>query len=52
MARNFEVLNRLQTEVEPELFESPGAYDGRKNLFMAFELPFETGSREVGLSSS
>lgn len=45
-------MNRLQTELEPELFARPGAYDGRKNLFMAFELPFETGSREVGLSSS
>ena len=48
MARNFEIINRLQTHVEPELFARPGAYDGRKNIFMAFELPFETGSREVG----
>ena len=49
MARNFEIINRLQTHVEPELFARPGAYDGRKNIFMAFELPFgDTGAREVG----
>ena len=46
-ARNFEIINTLQTTVEPELFARPGAYDGRKNLFMAFELPFESGAREV-----
>jgi len=52
MTRNFEIINRLQTHVEPELFARPGAYDGRKNLFMAFELPFgDTGDREVGHSS-
>ena len=44
-------MNRLQTEVEPELFARPGAYDGCKNLFMTFELPFKTSSREVGSSS-
>ena len=52
MARNFEIIHRLQSQVEPQLFERPGAYDGRKNLFMAFELPFDTGSREVGPPSS
>ncbi|KAI0005035.1 argonaute-like protein [Russula compacta] len=46
LPRNFEIINTLQTQVEPELFARPGAYDGRKNLFMAVELPFETGSRE------
>ncbi|KAH9965910.1 argonaute-like protein [Russula dissimulans] len=46
MARNFEIINTLQTQVEPDLFERPGAYDGRKNLFMSFDLPFENGSRE------
>jgi eukaryotic translation initiation factor 2C len=52
MARNFEIIDRLQTHVEPELFARPGAYDGRKNIFMALELPFgDTGAREVGLSS-
>jgi len=52
MARNFEIINRLQTHVEPELFSRPGAYDGRKNMFMASELPFgEAGTREVGASS-
>jgi eukaryotic translation initiation factor 2C len=48
MARNFEIINRLQTDVEPELFARPGVYDGRKNFFMAFQLPFDTGSCEVG----
>lgn len=53
MARNFEIINRLQTHVERELFARPGAYDGRKNLFMASELPFgSAGSREVSLPSS
>ena len=52
MARNFEIINRLQTHVEPELFARPGAYDGRENMFMAFELPFgDTGAREVRPSS-
>jgi hypothetical protein len=38
----------LQTEVEPQVFARPGAYDGRKNLFMPIELPFgEPRSREV-----
>ena len=52
MARNLEIINRLQTHVEPELFSRPGVYDGRKNMFKAFELPFgDTGAREVGPSS-
>ena len=52
MARNFEIIDRLQTHVEPELFSRPGVYDGRKNMFMAFELPFgDTGVREVRTSS-
>ena len=47
-ARNFEIIDILQTEVERQVFEKPGAYDGRKNLFMPFELPFgQHGSREV-----
>lgn len=47
-ARNFEIINMLQTEVERQLFVRPGAYDGRKNLFMPFELPFgEQKSGEV-----
>jgi eukaryotic translation initiation factor 2C len=44
--RNFEIIDRLQTQVEPELFARPGAYDGRKNLFMADELDFDSGTRE------
>jgi len=52
MARNFEIINRLQTYAEPELFSRPGVYDGRKNMFFAFELPFgDAGAREVGHSS-
>jgi len=52
MARNFEIINCLQTHVEPELFARPGVYDGGKNMFMTFELPFcDTGAREVGHSS-
>ena len=52
MARNFEIINHLQTHVEPELFARPGAYDGRENMFMAFKLPFgDTGDREVRPSS-
>ena len=50
MTRNFEIINHLQTHVEPEIFARPGAYDGRKNIFMTFELPFGgMGTREVGL---
>ena len=53
MARNFEIIDRLQTHVEPELFARPGAYDGRKNFFMAFELPFgDAAAREVGIQVS
>ena len=41
-------MNTLQTEVESEIFARPGAYDGRKNLFMPIELPLgEHGSGEV-----
>jgi hypothetical protein len=36
---------------EPDLFERPGVYDGRKNFFTAYELPFESGGREVSPSS-
>jgi hypothetical protein len=46
-AQNFKIINTLQTQVEPELFAKPGVYDGRKNLFTAFELPFESGTREA-----
>ncbi|KAI0255719.1 Piwi domain-containing protein [Lactifluus subvellereus] len=48
-AWNFKIINTLQTQVEPELFARPGVYDGRKNLFTAFELPFESGAREASL---
>jgi eukaryotic translation initiation factor 2C len=48
--RNFEIIHKLQTQVEPELFARPGVYDGRKNLYTAFELPFESGSSEASPS--
>ncbi len=51
IARNFEIIQALQTQVEPELFARPGVYDGRKNMFTAYELPFESGGREVSRSS-
>ncbi|KAH9179678.1 argonaute-like protein [Lactarius sanguifluus] len=48
-ARNFEIIQTLQTQVEPALFARPGVYDGRKNLFTAYELPFESGGREFSI---
>ncbi|KAI9467034.1 argonaute-like protein [Lactarius psammicola] len=48
-ARNFEIIQALQTQVEPGLFARPGVYDGRKNLFITYELPFESGSREFAV---
>ncbi|KAH8999090.1 argonaute-like protein [Lactarius akahatsu] len=48
-ARNFEIIQALQTQVEPGLFARPGVYDGRKNLFTAYELPFEAGGREFSV---
>ncbi|KAH9077159.1 argonaute-like protein [Lactarius deliciosus] len=48
-ARNFEIIQMLQTQVEPALFARPGVYDGRKNLFTAYELPFESGGREFSV---
>ncbi|KAF8266851.1 hypothetical protein EI94DRAFT_124794 [Lactarius quietus] len=41
VARNFEIIQALQTQVEPGLFARPGVYDGRKNLFTAHKLPFK-----------
>ncbi|KAH9006800.1 argonaute-like protein [Lactarius hatsudake] len=48
-ARNFEIIQALQTQVEPAFFARPGVYDGRKNLFTAYELPFEAGGREFSV---
>ncbi|KAH9077150.1 argonaute-like protein [Lactarius deliciosus] len=48
-ARNFEIIQALQTQVEPALFARPGVYDGRKNLFTAYELPFESGGRKFSV---
>ncbi|KAH9062679.1 argonaute-like protein [Lactarius vividus] len=49
VTRNFEIIQALQTQVEPVLFARPGVYDGRKNLFTAYELPFESGGREFSV---
>jgi hypothetical protein len=49
MPRNFEIINHLQTQVAPDVFASPGVYDGRKNLFTAVELPLEEGANEASL---
>ncbi|KAF8266859.1 argonaute-like protein [Lactarius quietus] len=48
-AQNFEVIQALQTQIEPGLFARPGVYDGRKNLFTAYELPFESGGRKFSV---
>ncbi|KAH9006799.1 hypothetical protein EDB86DRAFT_10003 [Lactarius hatsudake] len=50
-AKNFEIIQALQTQIVPELFARPGVYDGRKNLFTAYELPIGPGGRSVGPSS-
>ncbi|KAI0248860.1 Piwi domain-containing protein [Lactifluus subvellereus] len=46
MARNYQIIDALQTQVEGRLSAQPGAYDGRKNLFTSFDLEFESGARE------
>ncbi|KAH8999091.1 argonaute-like protein [Lactarius akahatsu] len=51
-AKNFEIIQALQTQVVPELFARPGVYDGRKNLFTAYELPIGPGGRSFAVSPS
>ena len=48
MARNYQIIMALQTEVEGRLAVRPGVYDGRKNLLTSFDLEFE--SHEVSVS--
>jgi hypothetical protein len=50
MARNYQIIKALQTQVEGRLSARPGVYDGRKNLFTSFDLEFESGAREVSLT--
>jgi hypothetical protein len=50
MARNYQTIMALQTEVEGRLSARPGVYDGRKNFFTSFDLEFETGSHEASPS--
>jgi len=47
IARNHEIINVLQTQIEGRLAARPGAYDGRKNLFTSFDLELESGVCEV-----
>ncbi|KAH9992243.1 argonaute-like protein [Russula compacta] len=49
IARNFQIIDALQKQVEGRLFVRPGVYDGRKNLFTSFDLGFI--SVPVGASS-
>ncbi|KAH9035273.1 argonaute-like protein [Lactarius hengduanensis] len=51
-AKNFEIIQALQTQVVPELFTRPGVYDGRKNLFTAYELPIGPGGRSFAVPPS
>lgn len=50
IARNYEIMRTLQTEVEGRLAARPGAYDGRKILFTSFNLEFESGAHEASQS--
>jgi hypothetical protein len=49
VARNYQIMTVLQTQVEGRLAVRPGVYDGRKNMFTSFDLEFESGSQEVSL---
>ena len=44
---NMEIITRLQNDIAPDVFTPRAAYDGRKNLYAARELPFPSGSQEV-----
>jgi hypothetical protein len=50
VARNYQIITALQTQVEDRLTVRPGVYDGRKNMFTSFDLEFESGSHEASLS--
>jgi eukaryotic translation initiation factor 2C len=39
VAFNIKVIQHLQTQVAPEIFDPVAAYDGRKNMFAARDLP-------------
>ncbi|KAJ8519388.1 hypothetical protein ONZ45_g3684 [Pleurotus djamor] len=48
---NMDLITRLQTVTAPQIFTPRGVYDGRKNMFIARELPFgDTGSQEFDVS--
>ena len=42
-----QIMKKLQEVDQPQLFTPRAAYDGRKNLYAARELPFPSGSQEV-----
>jgi len=50
IARNREIIQILQTDVEGRLASRPGAYDGRKNLFTSFNLGVESDVHEASQS--
>ena len=41
---NMEIITRLQNDIAPDVFTPRAAYDGRKNLYAARELPFPEGA--------
>ncbi|KAH9062680.1 argonaute-like protein [Lactarius vividus] len=51
-AKNFEIIQALQTQVEPGVFARPAVYDGRKNLFTTYELPIGPGGRSFAMPPS
>lgn len=44
---NMQLIDRLQTVAEPQVFTPRAVYDGRKNLFSIREYDFPNGSKEV-----
>lgn len=47
---NIAVIRQLQEVIAPHVFTSRAVYDGGKNMFTAFELPFEDGTATVRIS--
>ncbi|KAF9464484.1 argonaute-like protein [Collybia nuda] len=49
---NMDLVKQMQTVVAPQIFSPRAVYDGRKNMFAARELPFESGTKEFNVSLS
>ncbi|KAF8913963.1 argonaute-like protein [Gymnopilus junonius] len=50
---NMDIIKSLQTRIAPEIFTPRAVYDGRKNIFVARELPFgATGAHEFEVTLS